>query len=57
LTLKEDSYPDDLQPLVQQAIAIARSHPDDDIRHRVEVQSSDGVVITIHAVTHVPITT
>jgi hypothetical protein len=38
LNLDEAAYPDDLKPLVAQAIEIARSHPDDYIRHRVEVQ-------------------
>jgi hypothetical protein len=38
LNLDEANYPDDLKPLVAQAIAIARSHPDDYIPHRVEVQ-------------------
>jgi hypothetical protein len=38
LTLEETAYPDDLGPLVAQAIEIARRHPDDYLRHRVEVQ-------------------
>lgn len=38
LKLDENAYPDALKPLVNQAIAIARSHNDDYIRHRVEVQ-------------------
>lgn len=38
LNLEENRYSDDLKLLVQQAIDIARSHPDDYIRHRVEVQ-------------------
>ncbi len=38
LKLDESLYPDPLKPLVKQAIEIARSHPDDYIRHRVEVQ-------------------
>lgn len=38
LALKESAYPDDLKPLVAQAIDIARQHSDDYIRHRVEVQ-------------------
>jgi len=38
LNLDEESYSLELKPLVQQAIEIARSHPDQYIRHRVEVQ-------------------
>jgi hypothetical protein len=38
LNLDETVYPDDLKPLVAQAIEIARNHHDDYIRHRVEVQ-------------------
>ena len=38
LSLDESAYPDEMQPLVRQAIDIARAHPDDYIRHRVEVQ-------------------
>jgi hypothetical protein len=38
LNLDELVYPDELKPLVQQAILIARAQPDDYIRHRVEVQ-------------------
>lgn len=38
LNLDEASYPDALKPLVQRAIDLARSHPDEYIRHRVEVQ-------------------
>jgi hypothetical protein len=38
LKLDESAYPDDLKPLVSKAIEIARSHPDEYIRHRVEVQ-------------------
>jgi hypothetical protein len=32
------SYPDEFQPLVPKAIQIARSHADDYIRHRIEIQ-------------------
>jgi hypothetical protein len=32
------SYPEQLQPLVPQAIQIARNHPDAYIRHRLEIQ-------------------
>ncbi|QDV69042.1 hypothetical protein Poly24_27560 [Rosistilla carotiformis] len=38
LKLDENAYPDELKPLVNQAIAIARSHHDEYIRHRIEVQ-------------------
>jgi hypothetical protein len=38
LKLEESAYPDDLKPLVAQAIEIARNHEDEYIRHRVEVQ-------------------
>jgi len=34
----ESSYPEEVRPLVPQAIQIARNHPDDYIRHRVEIQ-------------------
>ncbi|QDT95264.1 hypothetical protein [Gimesia aquarii] len=38
LNLDESAYPDELKPLVQHAIEIARNHSDEYIRHRVEVQ-------------------
>ncbi len=38
LNLKPDYYPEELRPLVQRAIKIARDHPDDYIRRRVERQ-------------------
>ena len=38
LGLDPTAYPDSHRPLVSKAIAIARSHGDDYIRHRVEVQ-------------------
>jgi hypothetical protein len=38
LNLDESAYPDGLKPLVQRAVEIARNHPDEYIRHRVEVQ-------------------
>lgn len=31
-------YPEELRPMVAEAIAIARAHPDEYIRHRLEVQ-------------------
>lgn len=33
-----EKYPDSLRPLIPQAIAIARNHTDEYIRHRVEIQ-------------------
>jgi len=38
LRLNRSAYPPDLHPLVTTAISIARSHPDDYIRHRIEHQ-------------------
>jgi hypothetical protein len=38
LSLKPALYPDDLKDLVATAVRIARAHPDDYIRHRVEHQ-------------------
>ena len=38
LDLKFRKYPRDLRPLTKQAIDIARSHSDEYIRHRVEIQ-------------------
>src|SRR5262249_17266581 len=38
LNIDENVYPNDLKPLVAQAINIARGHDDDYIRHRLEVQ-------------------
>jgi hypothetical protein len=38
LELEPSHYPNDLQPLVAQAIEIAQHHEDDYIRHRVQVQ-------------------
>ncbi len=42
LVLREDCYPEELQPLVLRAVEIARAHPDDYIRHRVEIQLGAG---------------
>jgi hypothetical protein len=36
--LDPDDYPDDLKDLVATAVHIARTHPDEYIRHRVERQ-------------------
>ncbi len=38
LALDAKKYPKDLRPLIAQAIAIARSHSDEYIKHRVEIQ-------------------
>ncbi|MFJ8434093.1 hypothetical protein ACIQ9P_22600 [Kitasatospora sp. NPDC094019] len=38
LPLRKSKYPPELHPLVETATSIARTHPDDYIRHRVEVQ-------------------
>jgi hypothetical protein len=38
LVLDPSQYPEEIKPLVNQAIEIARSHSDDYIRHRVEIQ-------------------
>lgn len=38
LSLRPDHYPDSLKDLVEAAIRIARTHPDEYIRHRVEHQ-------------------
>lgn len=38
LSVDESAYPDELKPLVQRAVEIARNHTDEFIRHRVEVQ-------------------
>ena len=38
LELEARKYPRDLRPLIKQAIDIARSHSDEYIRHRVEIQ-------------------
>ena len=42
LGLDESLYPEAVRPLVSEAIRIARSHPDEYIRHRVEVQLGSG---------------
>ncbi|GJF32762.1 hypothetical protein KNE206_54620 [Kitasatospora sp. NE20-6] len=41
LPLRLSAYPPELQHLVGEAVAIARSHPDDYLRHRVEHQIRD----------------
>jgi len=42
LTLQEGRYPEEQRPLVLRAIEIARAHPDEYIRHRVEIQLGAG---------------
>jgi hypothetical protein len=42
LELKPEYYPEELHPLIQRAIEIARAHPDEYIRHRVEIQLGGG---------------
>jgi hypothetical protein len=42
LRLEPDQYPDELRPLVARAVEVARSHPDEYIRHRVEIQLGAG---------------
>ncbi|GAA2749946.1 hypothetical protein [Kitasatospora cinereorecta] len=41
LPLRPSAYPAELHDLVEEAIAVARSHPDDYLRHRVEHQVRD----------------
>lgn len=41
LPLRKSSYPPELHGLVDEAVAIARPHPDEYIRHRVEHQVGD----------------
>lgn len=54
LRLDEGGYPAEERPLVAAAISIARSHADDYIRHRVEIQvgRSGGPFIALPAVDH-----
>lgn len=42
LSLEPGAYPEELRALVPKAIKVARSHPDEYIRHRVEVQLGSG---------------
>ena len=42
LTLDQNTYPESLRSLVPETIRIARSHTDEYIRHRVEVQLGAG---------------
>ncbi|MFI2370300.1 hypothetical protein [Streptomyces sp. NPDC018833] len=41
LPLRKSAYPPELHGLVDAAVATARSHPDEYIRHRVEHQVGD----------------
>ncbi|MDX3192812.1 hypothetical protein PV458_30760 [Streptomyces sp. MN03-5084-2B] len=41
LTLDPARYPAELYPLVAEAVHLARTHPDDYLRHRVELQVAD----------------
>jgi len=45
LELDPKVYPQELRPLVPVAIQVARSHPDEYIRHRVEVQLGANVLL------------
>jgi len=42
LSFDEAKYPEDLKPLLPEAIRIARAHPDEYIRHRIEIQLGEG---------------
>ena len=42
LSLKPEDYSEELRPLIARAIEIARRHPDEYIRHRVEKQLGAG---------------
>jgi hypothetical protein len=42
LSFEPSQYPDHWKPLIAIAIAIARDHPDDYIRHRIEIQIRPG---------------
>lgn len=42
LKLEAEYYPEELHPLIQRAIEIVRAHPDEYIRHRVEIQLGGG---------------
>ncbi|WP_152050250.1 hypothetical protein [Tautonia marina] len=42
LRLEADAYPAELSPLIPLAVDVARSHPDEYIRHRIEVQLGAG---------------
>ncbi|HVG43154.1 MAG TPA: hypothetical protein VM890_00435 [Longimicrobium sp.] len=40
--VEPEAYPEELRPLIEVAVQVARSHPDEYIRHRVEVQLGAG---------------
>jgi hypothetical protein len=42
LSLRPEDYPLEVRPLIEQAVTLARAHPDEYIRHRVEVQLGAG---------------
>jgi len=42
LHLEPEAYPEELRPLIKVAVQVARSHPDEYIRHRAEVQLGAG---------------
>ena len=42
LRLEPEAYPEELRPLIPVAVDVARLHPDEYIRHRVEVQLGSG---------------
>jgi hypothetical protein len=42
LRLEPERYPEELRPLVARAIEIARAHPDEYVRHRIEIQLGAG---------------
>ena len=45
LNLDVEAYPDSHKPLVARALAIAREHPDDYIRHRLQVELGESHVL------------
>lgn len=45
LTLDHQLYPENLAPLVKEAIRIAKSHPDSYIRHRVQVKLGQSKIL------------
>jgi hypothetical protein len=45
LVLDPQLYPENLAPLIEEAIRIARSHPDSYIRHRVQVELGQSKIL------------
>ena len=41
LEINPSLYPEDLKPLVEEAIRIAQNHPDEFIRHRIEIKLNE----------------